>query len=137
MRHSSDRTALLAGSCAILLAAFDGSGVAKTVGQTVPSEKAKWTLFDKSDADYFKWLAAHPKGFVLNTTREKNPKYLVLHRPTCRTISKYSGKQKPGAFTERDYIKICADNEKSLLDWVHRTHGPKAEFSNRCGHCKE
>jgi hypothetical protein len=132
----SYRSAFLAGSCAILFAVYGGSSAAKNLGQAILSDETKSKVFAKSDADYFKWLAAHPKGFVLNTTREKNPKYLVLHRATCRTISKYSGKQKPGGFTERDYIKICADKEKSLLEWVHSNYGPKVEFSIKCGHCK-
>jgi len=136
MSLSSFRTAFLVGSCAILFAVFGGSSAGKNLGPAIFSDETKWTVFDKSDSDYFKWLAAHPKGFVLNTTRKKNPKYLVLHLATCRTISEYTGKQKRGGFTERDYIKVCADKEESLLEWVHRTHGPKIEFSNKCGHCK-
>jgi hypothetical protein len=136
MSLSSYRAAFLAGAFAILFAVPGGSSAAKNLGQAILSEETKWTVFDKSDADYFKWLAAHPKGFVLNTTRKKNPKDLVLHRPTCRTISGYSGKQKPGAFTERDFIKVCADKEEALLEWVRHNYGPKVEFSNKCGHCK-
>src|SRR5262245_56796379 len=112
MGLSSYRTALLVGSCAILFAVFGGNSVGLNVCQAIVAHETKWTVFDKSHSDYFKWLKAHPEGFVLNTTRKKNPKYLVLHRATCRTISEYSGKQKPGGFTERDYIKVCADNEK-------------------------
>ena len=52
--------------------------------------------FKSDEKGYFKWLAAHPSGYVLNVRSEADPDYVVLHRASCGSIS--SQKQKPGAF---------------------------------------
>ena len=77
---------------------------------------------------YARWLAAHPRGFVVNTGRAKPAGYRVLHRASCWTIRPGRKGAAPGAFTERDYIKVCAPE----LDALRRAVGP---FSGRCSVC--
>lgn len=94
------------------------------------------TVFLDDDAGYIDWLATHPRGFVLNTRREPDPDYMVLHRATCWSISGYQGRVKPGGYTERSYRKVCAGNVASLDAWV-RAHGRRGGgFSKECGFCR-
>jgi hypothetical protein len=89
-----------------------------------------------NDADYQKWLADNPNGFVVNTGRASSPNYMVLHRARCRHISDPVHEAEPGGFTERTYIKVAAVDIESLRDWV-MTHGrPDGSFSNECSFCK-
>jgi hypothetical protein len=93
------------------------------------------TVFDGDDNAYQAWLAANPNGYVLNTRREVDPLYMVLHRASCPTIREYTDMAQEGGFTERAYIKVCADSVSALRNWV-RTHGrPDGTFSNECGRC--
>jgi hypothetical protein len=43
--------------------------------------------FNDDDQSYLAWIAAHPRGYVLNIRHEPDPKYVVLHRATCPSIS--------------------------------------------------
>jgi hypothetical protein len=55
-----------------------------------------------TDRDYQRWLGENRNGFVVNTTRDYSPDYMVLHRASCRHISEPSHETEPGGFTERD-----------------------------------
>jgi len=90
-------------------------------------------LFKNQEPQYFAWIKKHPDGYVLNTTRKPSPGYMVLHRATCATVERYLGKAKPGAFTERQFIKVCSASPTALLRWA-RANGA-ADFSARCTHC--
>lgn len=93
-------------------------------------------VFDSDDSVYLEWLAAHPTGFVLNTRRRGDPDYIVLHRATCRTIGHPTALASPGGFTERSYIKLCAESVDELRRWVRATGRPDGSFSNVCGFCQ-
>jgi hypothetical protein len=41
-----------------------------------------------------------------------------------------------GGFTERDYIKVVAQDVAALLDWVAANGRPERTFSSECGHCR-
>ena len=69
---------------------------------------------DHDETGFASWLAAHPTGFVVNTTRSVPANYRVLHRATCWTIRPGKKEAEPGALTERAYIKICG-TEVSVL----------------------
>jgi hypothetical protein len=88
--------------------------------------------FKDDDIAYLRWLNMHPDGYVVNTTRNKSPDYMVLHRASCQSISQYSSIAKPGGFTERGYIKVCADQLNSLKSWVRRSGCPNGTFSSEC-----
>lgn len=44
-------------------------------------------VFKVDDIGYTDWLSRHPQGMVLTCERSPRASYLVLHRPTCSTIS--------------------------------------------------
>ena len=93
-------------------------------------------IFDGNDSLYITWVNVNPAGFVINTRRKPDPKYMVLHRAICHSITKYTEMAKPGGFTERSYMKVCANNITDLRSWVKR-HGRSDEsFSKECKLCK-
>ena len=90
--------------------------------------------FRGDDCSYLEWLQTHPNGFVVNLHRVQDPNYVVLHRATCPTIS--NTKHAPGAYTERAYIKACAETVAELAA-VARVQGrADGSFSKRCGRCR-
>lgn len=88
--------------------------------------------FTKNDDDYFRWLNSHQDGYVLNTTRVGSGSYLVLHKSTCPSISEYGENAQKGGFTEREYIKICADNLDLIKSWVRQLGKPASAISQEC-----
>lgn len=68
-------------------------------------EMSEVITFDAGDEPYLSWLARNPQGWILNVEREPKKSYLKLHRPWCYSIST---PREPGAYTEREYMKICA-----------------------------
>ena len=92
--------------------------------------------FSTGDESYLRWLARHQDGFVVNTTRSKWPSYMVLHRATCPTISRYTKMARPGGFTERQYIKACALDVAGLRAWVRRNGRLDGSFSSECPVCE-
>jgi hypothetical protein len=93
-------------------------------------------VFDDVDDDYFEWLEKHPDGFVVNTTRNWSSKYMVLHRAACTFISKPVHEKEPGGFTERDFVKICAEEIAPLRAWVIGHGRLDGSFSKECSVCK-
>lgn len=93
----------------------------------------KATEFNGDDQAYLAWLDKNPRGFVLNTPRSKPVNNMVLHRANCKTIS--TRKVRPGGFTERDYIKICAEDVECLRRWVRRHGRADGSFSIECSLC--
>ena len=69
--------------------------------------------FRDAEADYLGWLAAHPDGYVLNSGRNPNPDYLILHRAGCKSISTTWSN-----YTTRNYIKTCGDSRDELTQWA-------------------
>lgn len=65
----------------------------------------------ENDRDYFRWLAAHPMGYVLSV---RGREYL-LHTTACAHIDRHNN---PGALTERGSRKVCADSKTVLREWV-------------------
>jgi hypothetical protein len=92
--------------------------------------------FTDGDDAYLRWLDQHPQGFIINTTRNKSPNYMVLHRADCKTIRTYTRMAQPGGFTERQYIKICATDVASLRDWVRHNGRADGSFTSECPLCK-
>ena len=84
-------------------------------------------LYVDDDASYLGWLAGHPDGFVLNTTRKPSASYLMLHRSTCWTINRLQ--PQATAFTG-EYSKLCGS--RAELESEARRLGRSADC---CGHC--
>ncbi len=90
--------------------------------------------FLDDDEGYLAWIAANPNGFVLNVRRMADPDYVVLHRANCGSIS--TDKREPGAYTTRDYRKICAASVAELQRAAKREGRSDGSFSKRCGLCR-
>jgi hypothetical protein len=82
------------------------------------------------DAGYIAWLRAHPDGFVVNTHLPPGPGYLILHRASCKTISR----DLPGVRSwTRRYGKACASTSGELHDWAAREVGGWLHSCGLCG----
>jgi hypothetical protein len=92
-------------------------------------------IFKDDDKQYQAWAETHPHGFVINTDRRINRKYLSLHKATCRMIRNYTRMARPGGFTERAYIKICSEDLETLRQWAKGHGDPKDGFTQRCKIC--
>jgi hypothetical protein len=92
--------------------------------------------FITNDAEYQFWLRLNPNGYVINARRNMAPDYMVLHTATCKTIGNYDQMARPGGFTERDYIKICASTVEALRGWVKERGRTDGSFSGQCSQCK-
>lgn len=88
--------------------------------------------FANDDAGYLKWLAENPTGFVLNVEQHPRPEYLILHRATCSTIAK---QRDDGAYTDRGYRKVVANDLTELQGFARQIGRPDGSFSKACGHC--
>ncbi len=89
--------------------------------------------FVKEDRAYLEWVEKCSNGYVINAKINPRPGYLVLHRASCSSISEYKGRRKPGGFTERKYIKVCANSIEELRAWLKENFGTGADFSrHRC-----
>ncbi len=91
--------------------------------------------FINDESGYFDWLNNNQEGFVINTPRTKSPSYMMVHRGTCRHIKGYATNYREGAFTERDYIKICANTLDELIKWAKENGRPDGSFSGGCKSC--
>jgi hypothetical protein len=101
--------------------------VSKPVTTSLPATPAPATVQDENvlifrddDALYLRWISDHPTGYVVNAGRNPKASYLKLHRATCTWMS---GRGKPGAYTERDYIKICSTSLDALEQWAREKVG--------------
>lgn len=93
-------------------------------------------VFEDRDGPYLAWLREHPNGFVLNRQRGKSDSYLVLHRAGCRKIQDYNSMARPGGFTARGYIKVCAGTVAELRQYARGKGGrPDGSFSGKCRAC--
>ncbi len=97
---------------------------------------AELAVFAEDDQAYLRWLARHPHGFVINTPRSTPASYMVLHRASCPSVSQYTWMTRPGGFTERAYIKVCAEQVAALRSWVSRHGRIDGTFSRDCVICK-
>lgn len=96
------------------------------------------TEFIKHEAAYQDWLKVNPQGFVVNTFAkdEAKPNCTILHRAGCGSIRHYKGRVTAGAYTEREYSKVCAGDICSLERWAVRIGRRGEPFSGICKLCK-
>ena len=114
---------------------FDGTkakrGDQRPTGDT-PTLPSGVTYFDDDDA-YFAWLADNPDGYVVNVRRTLTRGYVQLHRATCRSISV---RREPGAYTERDYRKLCARTRRDISRAPTVCGRPEGSFTAECSLCQ-
>ncbi|HCZ9047618.1 TPA: hypothetical protein O4G41_004542 [Vibrio alginolyticus] len=93
-------------------------------------------VFIDNDNKYLQWISSNPNGFVINTTRTKRLAYRVLHTASCRHVTKPQPVENHGAYTARDYIKICANRVEDLRAWTRSEGEASGNFSQECASCK-
>lgn len=93
-------------------------------------------VLSDDEQGYLKWLPSHPDGYVVNTRRELDPSYLILHRAQGRSIRRHRNiDANPGGLTERAYSKICANSLGQLKEHLRKKTGKSEPFSKRCARC--
>lgn len=93
------------------------------------------TVFDYNDIAYIEWLNSNPSGLVLNLRRRLSPNYAVLHIASCRAIRNYHVSAPKGAFTERNYIKVCGQKREELDAWLTTNIERGAKVTKECSLC--
>jgi hypothetical protein len=87
-------------------------------------------IFEDDDTGYLAWVETHPHGFVVNTYRKPDLRYLMLHRATCGTIT---GKPARGdRWTTGLFLKACAETRSTLDSWARQIAGGEL---HPCGLC--
>jgi len=82
-------------------------------------------IFRDDDEGYLEWVTSHPGGFVVNCDREPYPRYLKLHRATCRTIT---GTPVNGRRWTAVYVKVCSTSFGELQ--ILTRHQPRGQPTN-------
>lgn len=93
------------------------------------------SIFNSDDTPFLKWMANNPDGFVVNAGKNTRSPLCFIHRSGCSHITSYTRRQKPGAFTQRTYIKICSNNLLELFQWVYRERNHVIDYM-QCKDCK-
>jgi len=86
------------------------------------------TPFIDDDDAYLGWIAGQRGGFVVNSYRRPTPRYLVLHRASCFTISTPSRTN----WTTHAYIKLCAQRRDVLESWIEEYVGRRPRTCQLC-----
>jgi len=94
----------------------------------------EFIIFDQDDQKYQNWMNLHPDGFVANARRRNNSTLFFLHRSGCNHI-RISSSHRAGAFTERDYIKVCSTYLDTLMDWAKKNRNISKEDIQFCKSC--
>ena len=69
-------------------------------------------IIEDDDAGSLARVERHQHGFVVNSTRTPDPRYLILHRASCGTIT---GKPARGdRWTTGEFIKVCSETRAAL-----------------------
>lgn len=80
-----------------------------------PPATAEPITFADNDAAYLAWIAANPKGFVINALRTPKSGPVLLHRAACKFIT---GSPPNGNLWTGEYIKHCALDVTALQTWA-------------------
>jgi hypothetical protein len=87
-------------------------------------------IFEGDDAGYLAWVEGNQHGFVVNTFRKPDPRYLMLHRASCHTIR---GKPSRGdRWTTGEFMKACSETRTDLDHWARQIAGGEL---HPCGLC--
>lgn len=86
--------------------------------------------FRSDDVAYLAWVAAHPRGYVINIHRSLNASDARVHQADCHTIT---GEPARGNTWTGPYIKICSFALEELDGWARELLGLTIR---RCGVCR-
>jgi len=101
-----------------------------------PVEEVQVTVHDSDDEAYFKWLAEHPDGFVLNTKRLATDGACSIHRATCAHILAVRNTASVGGFTQRGGIKLCSASIGALIAHTTSVKSVPLIEIRRCKRCE-
>lgn len=88
----------------------------------------RWlTRFTHDDTGYLRWLAANPRGCVLNCAHQPRADYLKLHRTDCPPLRRAGMTNLTGAYT-----KVCGPSATAINEWLQAT---LAATADRCPVC--
>ena len=87
-------------------------------------------VFRDDDAAYLAWLAANPRGYVINIQRALNPADARAHHAGCLTIT---GTPARGRTWTGPYVKACSGSLPDLDAWALEHAGSAI---TRCGTCQ-
>lgn len=71
---------------------------------------------------------------MLNVRQTPDPNYVILHRATCKIISR--DLPNPGGYTGRSYRKIVATNKDALREAALQQGRSNGTFSHECSLCR-
>jgi hypothetical protein len=105
------------------------------------SQPMTFEKFEDDDKGFIAWRDENEDGFILNLPRPsaRSPRkyYLAavkLHSAKCSTLK--SNKHGEKAWTENDYIKVCAPSEQDLVKWFDQNADKPAGWKPpRCHYC--
>jgi hypothetical protein len=84
--------------------------------------------FVDDDPGYLGWVAAHPAGYVVNTTRLPSAGYLMMHRATCPTITR----PQPRATTfTGPWSTLCGDRDRTSRPGAGSSRDPARATGQR------
>jgi hypothetical protein len=84
---------------------------------------------DHHDQGYLRWVADHPRGYVINIQQSHNPRDARLHAARCDTIT---GTPARGDTFTGEWVKICSESLAELDSWsLQQADG----LIKRCGIC--
>ena len=89
--------------------------------------------FEHDDPGYLDWVNRHPEGYVLNVRDRPYPQYVVLHRATCKTVSR--GLFNPAGYTGGSYRKAVTKTKDGLRDVSIQNGRVDGSFSKECARC--
>ncbi|MEZ4757502.1 MAG: hypothetical protein R2817_11805 [Flavobacteriales bacterium] len=92
--------------------------------------------FDDGDAPYLKWLADHPRGYVVNTRRIAEQGDMVVHRANCAHIRTLRNARGAEGFTTGSWVKYCSDDLSSLLRETLASRRTPQSIIRRCKACE-
>ena len=85
--------------------------------------------FIDNDDLYIEWTKRYPEGFVVNSFRTPAPKYLMLHKAKCYTITELKGNAV--TFTG-EYSKTCSHDLDELTNWAKEEIGGELRRCQKC-----
>lgn len=92
----------------------------------LPEELARFT---HDDTGYLRWLAANPRGCVLNCAHQPRADYLKLHRTDCPHLRRAGMTNLTGAYT-----KVCGPSATAINKWLQATLATTADRCPVCFH---
>lgn len=84
------------------------------------------------DAEYRKWVALHPAGFVLNTASDVTSGEAMLHTASCPHIADHKTGRLAGA-QARKFVAETKQEMRQLAKDLGRPLGRRWSSCNTCG----